>query len=348
MYRREVNMQGRRWIGALVAILIIAAGAWLWFVLKPAPSISTTTTAPAPATTSKLRIGLTRYTGDLPFFVAIENNYFKKRGLEPVVTEFADSSEALNALIAGNIDVVNPISFSALLALEAKSPGELRLFLAGGENDEIVGSYLLVMKSSPYEALQDLKGKKIGTYTGATQLLYLKLFLERAGIDPERDVEIVQVGFNLQLQALEAGQFDALFTIEPTGTIALSKDNVRLLVSNPRVKYIVNPFLSGAAAFRKGFVADQPDVVGRVLLATDDGLTFIRQNETTARSILAKYTALDPNLAKTAPLLLWYGSSDRLDIAPIQKLADLLADNKLLARRVDVAPLFINEAEWKR
>lgn len=341
-------MRTRPWIGALVAILLIAVGVWLWFLFKPTPPPAITTNPPAPAATSKLRIGLTRYTGDLPFFVAIENNYFKARGLEPVVTEFADSSEALNALVAGNIDVVNPISFSALLALEAKSPGELRLFLAGGENDEIVGSYLLVMRNSPYQTLQDLKGKKIGTYTGATQLLYLKLFLERAGIDPERDVEIVQVGFNLQLQALEAGQFDALFTIEPTGTIALAKDNVRQLVANPRVKYIVTPFLSGAAAFRKSFVTEHPDVVRQVIHATDDGLAFVRQNEVAARSILAKYTALDPTLAKRAPLLLWYGSSDRLDIRPVQQLADLLAENKLLARRVDVAPLFIDAAEWNR
>lgn len=317
------------------ALICLGLSATVWFLRSPSsPGLP------------KIRLGINRYTGDLPFFVAVEKKYFQDEGLEPVITEFGDSSESLNALLADQVDVINPISFSALLEVEARSPGTLRLFLPGGEDQDIIGSYLLVRRSSPIQTLQDLRGKKIGTYTGVTQMLYLKLFLERVGMNPDTDVEIIQVGFNLQVQALEAGQFDALFTIEPTGTIALAKTDVRVLVANPRVKYIVDPFISGAAAIPQSLLRDKPDEVRRTIRAADRGLDFVRTHEQEARLILAKYAALDQEIGTRVPLLLWYSLRDQFDPRPVQTLADLLAGHEILPKRVEVARLFLREADF--
>jgi len=293
----------------------------------------------------QVRIALCPYTGDLPFFVAIEKGYFKKQGVEVAETKCANSTEALNALLADKVDVIAAISFSAMLAAEIQAPGQIKMFQPGGETDKIVGSDLLVKKDSPLSDLMQLKGKKIGTYTGATQLLYLKLFLKQAGLDPDKDVKIIQVGTELQVPALEAGQFDALFTIEPYITIALQKDVAKVLVENPRVKYIVNPFISGAAATSSRFLKDNPKAVKRVYKAVTLALDFIRQNEMEARAVLPKYMPLDSTLAQKSALLEWYKVDEPVDMAAIQKLSDLLYENKVQSAPVKVADMFLSKEQ---
>jgi len=291
----------------------------------------------------KVRIALPPYTGDLPFYVAIEKGYFKDQHLNVEIFQTRESSEALNALLAGRVDIVAPISFSALLASEIKSPGEFKLFLPGGESDKIVGSYLLIKKDSDIKDVQQLKGKKIGTYTGATQLLYLELFLKKVGLDPQKDVVIIQVAPELQAQALEANQFAALFTIEPYSTIALQKGIAKVLIENPRVKYLVNPFISGAAAVSTKFIRETPKTLKKVYKALSMSLDFIRNNESAAREILPKYTPLDVALAQKAGLIEWFKVDEPINFEAIQKISDLLYENKILSSRVEIKNMFLTK-----
>jgi NitT/TauT family transport system substrate-binding protein len=293
--------------------------------------------------TIKVRIALPPYTGDLPFYVAIEKGYFADQKLNIEIIQTKESSEALNASLAGKVDIIAPISFSALLAAEIKSPGEFKLFLPGGESDKIIGSYLLIKKDSTIKEIKELKGKKIGTYTGATQLLYLKLFLIEVGFDPDKDITIIQVAPELQAQALEANQYDALFTIEPYSTIAIQNGIARVLIENPRVKYIVNPFISGSAAVSTKFVKENPNILKNIYKALSQGLDFIRTNETGAREILPKYTPLDASLAQKAGLIEWYKVDEPVNYGAIQKISDLLYENKILSSRVEVKSMFLEK-----
>jgi NitT/TauT family transport system substrate-binding protein len=297
--------------------------------------------SPKPTKEVIVRIALPPYTGDLPFYAAIEKGYFADQKLNIEIIQTKESSEALNALLAGKVDIIAPISFSALLAAEIKSPGEFKLFLPGGESDKIIGSYLLIKKDSTIKEIKELKGKKIGTYTGATQLLYLKLFLKEVGFDPDKDITIIQVAPELQAQALEANQYDALFTIEPYSTIAIQKLFAKVLIENPRVKYIVNPFISGSAAVSSKFVKENPKILKKIYKALAQGLDFIRTNETGAREILPKYTPLDASLAQKAGLIEWYKVDEPVNYGAIQKISDLLYENKILSSRIEVRNMFL-------
>lgn len=294
-----------------------------------------------------VRIALCPYTGDLPFFVAIDNGYFDEYGIKIEEIRCGNSSEALNALLANRVDIIAPISFSAMLAAEIKSPGDFKLFLPGGESDKIIGSYLLVKKDSDITSIEQLKGKRIGTYTGATQLLYLKLFLKMVEIDPEVDVDIIQVGPALQAQALDAGQYDALFTIEPYSTIAIEKGIAKILIENPRVKYIANPFISGSAAVSTRFLNENPKAVKNIYKAVEESLDFIRENEAEARKSLTNYTPLAESIAAKAGLLEWYKVDEQINFDMIQKVSDLLYENGILSSRVMVDDMFLDSKYLK-
>ena len=315
----------KKLIGIIIVVVLIA----ILFIIHPAEKMK------------KIRIGYCPLNADLPFFVALDKGYFRELGLDIEPIKCGDSSEALNALLANKVDLIAPISFSAFFSIEAEAPGQIKIFLPGGETEGNIVSYLLIRKDSTISSIEELRGKKIGTYTGVTQLLYLKLFLKKVGIDPEKDVQIIQVGPNLQAQALDAEQFDALFTVEPYATIAITKGIAKPLVENPRSRYIVDPFISGAAGVSSKFLEKHPEEVKKIYKSMAKAVDFIRSNESEAKNLLPKYTPLEQQVAQQAGLYRFYKIDEPFDMAAVQKLSDLLYEYEILNRRVEAQEMFL-------
>ena len=279
----------------------------------------------------KLKLAYIAANADLPVFVAEELGLFEKHGLEVALVRANNSSEALIALLTKQVDAVGGLTFGVHFPAEVQDPGQLTLFQPFAETDRSVMSYLLAGKESGVTSIQDLKGRRIGTYTGASQLVFLKLFLEKVGLDPERDVRIIQVAMELQAQALEAGQFDVLFTIEPYGTIAIKKAGARTVLENPRSKYILNPFWVGAAAVRTEFVSTHPTVVRALEESLDDALLEIEKDPVAMKKLLPKYTPIDEELALASGLYTWYPLGEVEEgFESIQQLADLMHNFNLI------------------
>jgi NitT/TauT family transport system substrate-binding protein len=295
----------------------------------------------------KVKIGYIPFNADLPFFVAMEKGYFKEQGVEVDALRFGDSSQALNAMLARQIDMVAGLTFSIFFAAEQEAPARFKLLIPFAEVESKVMSYLLINKDSKISSLSDLKGKKVGTYTGATQLLYLKLFLKKIGIDPDKDVTILQVASDLQVQALAAKQFDALFTVEPYGTIALKKGAGKVLLENPRYHYIIAPFWSGAAAVDTDFFQKNPKTVKKIYKSLANAVDFITNNEVEAKRTLTKFTPMDESIALKSGLYKWYKIDESIDFASIQLIADFMYDYKLLNKKVDARALFFTIEDLK-
>jgi len=284
-----------------------------------------------------------------PLFVAMEKGMFEKVGLDMQATRAKDSSEALNALLAGKVEASIENSYSALFAIEGKSPGTIRLFLPCGETEQTYVSHLLVPEDSPLQDAQELRGKRIGTYTGSTQLLTLKLFVrDYLGWDPDRDVEIIQVAPPLQVQALSAGQYDALFTIEPFASAALAKGVARDILPYARGK-ILNPFPAGASSLRQAVLTEKPEAVRALYEALVRGAHFIERNPEEARRILAKWTNLDAASAERVGGYEYFSleAFDNAKLERVQRLADMYFEGGILSEKVDVERLFLTRDELR-
>jgi NitT/TauT family transport system substrate-binding protein len=293
----------------------------------------------------KIRIGYIPFNADLPFFVAVENNYFIEEGLAIEPIRFNEGSEAITALLAGQVDFIAPIAYSVQWPIIQQEPEALRMFIPEFETDRTIMSAVLVKKNSRIKSVEDLKGKKVGTYTGIPQLLYLKLFLHNIGLDPEKDVRIIQVGTSLQVQSLEAEQFDALFTVEPFVTIAKEEIDARVLIANPRSKYILNPFPMGAALVSSDFLKKHPDIVRKVYNATAKAVDFINVHPQEAKKTLPKFTPMTPDIADKSNIYETFKIGDDSDMTVIQKLADILFEYKYLDRQLETAKIFLTEEE---
>jgi len=295
----------------------------------------------------KVKVGYIPFANCLPFFVAVEKGYFGKAGVQVEPVKCNDSTEALNALLAGQVDALAGITFSSYWAAEQEAPGRLKLFLAHYETPDDPFSYLLVPKDSEIKDPNGLRGKQVGTYTGVSQLLYLRLFLKKVGMEPDKDVKVIQVGSNLQVQALAAKQFDALFTVEPYGTIAVLKGAGKVLVASPRTKYIQNPFWGGAAAVTATYFKNNKATVSRLYDAMAEGVRFIRQDTAAAKSYLTKYTPLEPDVASKSGLYKWVLPGEKFPTQGIQELADIMASEGVLRNKVSALAMLLTPADLK-
>jgi ABC-type nitrate/sulfonate/bicarbonate transport system substrate-binding protein len=276
---------------------------------------------------------------NLPLFVALEEGYFEEYGLTVEAVEAQSPNHVAEGIISGNLDGAGILAYPILFSAEEKYPGELTLFASSDETTENFVASILVREDSEIHSIQDLKGKKIGVYTGLVQILFLKSILTGMGFDPEQDVEIIQISPRLQLQGLESGQYDALSTVEPFPTIAVHKGIGKVLIKNPRVNHILNPFPSVATPISTDFVKENPETTKAYLLAYRDAVDYIRKHPEKAKLHLVKYTPLTEEMVGDATLLRFnqFGEEDQ---NKVQEYADWMFDKGLLKKKINVYAMF--------
>ncbi len=291
-----------------------------------------------PPEEAPVRIAYLPTSSCLPLFVALENGYFTEAGVQVEPIKFTGTNDALNAVLAGRADGTPGFGLSSFYAIEANSPGALKVYMPCVEDADNYASSILVPVDSPVNAITELAGRRVGTYVSSTQMLYLKLMM--AQVLPEgQEWEIVQVDRKLELQALTAGQFDALFTLEPNVTKAVSEGLARVLVPSPRTKYILDPFPAGANCFSAEFLATKPKAAAAVMAAFARAVSDIRSRPDAARLVLPRYTPIDEALAPDVGLYTWWLAGEE-DFQALQHLADLLVAEGLIKGPVDIRSMY--------
>ena len=182
-----------------------------------------------------------------------------------------------------------------------------------------------------------MKGKKVGTYTGLTQLQTLKLILDRY-MDSGKDVEILQVEPRLQVQALAAGQFDALFSIEPYISLALAEANASIIEWNAREKEIVSPFWAAGTVVSRRFTERRPRDVEKLIRSLEKAALKIQRDEAASRKILEKYTPLREPITSGVGLYMWLpvGKEDRDAFRRLAVLLQQAGVTKAVAEPSDI------------
>jgi NitT/TauT family transport system substrate-binding protein len=177
---------------------------------KPAIRMAQARPVAAPPPLKKLRvllpfkIGITFF----PISVANELGYLKDEGIDLDLQVANGSSAVVQQLAAGNAEIGVILAPNTLLGFsEGVKYKAFYDFLTKNTFD------VKVVENSPIGRPADLKGKRIGTIDLTRgDLPLLRAELQRAGLNPQRNVQIVALGFNmaLQAQALKDGQVDAL------------------------------------------------------------------------------------------------------------------------------------------
>lgn len=293
-----------------------------------------------PVASEPIRVAYLPIIPDLPLFVAEEQGFFKKHGLEPSLTKIAGSgNQVLETLSRGDADFAY-LAYSTLLEAEQQAPGSFVVLHHNVDAREYPSLYALVASAkSGIGSVADLKGKTIGTFPGAAMLVLTKLMLAAEGLDPGKDVRITQLAPPAQVAALQTNQVAALLALEPIGALAVHAGAGDYVDRWPLTPRVAKTIPTGGSVVLRTTYQNRSDYVKRITDAVDDAIDFIRAHPETAAAAYVKYCDVPEAVAKDLPVLHFWKSTEA-DLQVCQDYADLLQREGDLRAPLNVRTLY--------
>ena len=293
--------------------------------------------------TPKLRIGYWPVAAGLPFFAAIEKGYFKEAGLDVEPLKFAGAQQVMEAMLSGRSDGSSNGTGSANLAIgEIAQPGLFKIFCTNPSNAKYVLDEFITAKDGPIKTMADLKGKRVASGPGIQNVTLCKTMLERAGAT---GATVSELPIGQHVAAIVAGQVDACYTLEPTGTVGRMNGTTRVIEAGVVAKYILGdpmaPWHGGAASLTTEFIKKNPEVAKKFIAAYTRGVELVRTQPAEARQYMKGYTAIEGALTAEVPLASYmlYNEFKPSDIAYFQKFYDLFTEKGIFDKKVVVENL---------
>jgi len=287
----------------------------------------------------KIKIGYMPIVMSLPTFVAVEKRLFEQEGLKVELTRFESGTLIISALMAGRIDANCSSATTGYWFAEQSTPDQFKIFLTYGTPSLKNPSFVaIVKKDSPLKDLKDLKGKRVGTYPGASSIELGKAII-RTQMDPE-GVIFQEVPPTILISALAAGQIDAFFAPEPMGMIAISQGIGRHLVEEPLGLLGLERGFAGAAfGFSAQFIKQNPLLAKKVKAVYYNAVELTDKDRNAVRPLLSKYTGLSETIAMKIPLQSWM-KTETLDKEATQQYFDLLYKEGAYKKKIDTTKLY--------
>ena len=291
----------------------------------------------------KIRVGYWPVAAGLPFLAAIEKGYFKAAGLDVEPLKFAGAQQVMEAMLSGRSDGSANGTGSANLAIgEIAQPGLFKIFATNPSNAKYVLEEFLVPAASTVKNVAELKGKRVASGPGIQNVTLAKTMLEKAGAGA---MSVTELPIGQHVAALAAGQIDAAYTLEPTGTIGRMNGTTRVLEAGVVAHYILGdpmaPWHGGSASLTSEFIKKNPAEARKFIAAYAKGIELVRTQPDDARQFMKGYTAIEGPLTKEVPLASYmlYSEFKPSDVAYFQKFYDLFSDKGIFEKKVSVEPL---------
>ena len=271
-----------------------------------------------------------------PWYVAIENNYFKDEGLdiELILTPGADKVAA--AVLSNDVN----IGFAGL---------ESTVYVYnGGEDDYLVnfagltkrdGQFILSRSKDDNFNLEKLYGKEIlvGRQGGMPALNFLNA-LKKMNVDSKK----INLNYSVEFAALSGsfigGMGDYVNLFEPTAT-KLEKESLGYVVASIGAYSGEMPYTTYYA--RKSYIESNKDIIDRFRKALNKGLEFVNNNNPEVVAEIIHNQFKDESLNNLTTMIkrykdydFWYNDTHIKEIA-YQNLEQVMLDNNLIEKKTD-------------
>lgn len=271
-----------------------------------------------------------------PLYLGIEKGFFADEDIEIEPQILGSGAEVVTSVISGESDFGTGNTISALAAAAKSLP--LKLVSPNMTEAEDGGAYspLLVKKDSPIQGIADLEGKTIAVNTLQNiGTLTINTALEKAGVDPS-SVQFLEVPFPDMGAALESDRVDAIWTVEPFGTINM--ENTRI-VSEP-LKETMPGLLIGLWFTTDEFLEKNPEVAKRFLSALNKAKAYANDHPDEARSIVTTYTTISPEVAEKMVLGHF---PEKFDRASLELLGELAVRDGIIDAQPDYDKILLSQ-----
>jgi len=217
----------------------------------------------------------------IPLWIAQEKGFFERNGLDTRLIYIGGGRIVAQSFAAGQVK----IAIMAGPALVSANLAGLSLRMVAGLVN--TSTYSLFVKSN-INSPQDLKGKRFGMGSfGSSPDFMMRQIFRRLGLDPEKDVTILQLGGGgdlVRLAALKAGSVDGALLSPPL--TALARDaGFRALITPQN---LVIPYQQTGVATTKEFIDRNRDSVRRFVKAMVEAVHYYKTHKEESIAVVAK------------------------------------------------------------
>lgn len=280
-----------------------------------------------------ISLGLLPLADIAPVHIAVAEGFFEEEGLTVEIQIVEGGAAAIPALVSGDLD----ITFGNYVSFFLASSEGLDLRIIAEQNRATPGfSSIMTLPDSGIEAPTDLEGKRVAVNTLANVAeITTRAQIADAGGDPDA-AEYVEIPFPDMPAALERGDVDAIFAVEPFVTIATSSLGA-VEVANPYGGRLEGFPVAGFQTTSE-FAEANPNTVAAFQRAMIRASELAAGDPAAVVEILPTYTELDAELAAslTQPEYV-----SEIDVAELAVVTDLMVEFGLIDEAPDVSGLIV-------
>lgn len=249
------------------AMLLLLLGA----VLSPSQSAQSQ---------ERLRIAVAGGLSIVPVWVMQEKGLLRKRGVNAELVQIASSPVAIQAMLSGEVESI--ITSAATLVTARLAGADVVMIMS---TTPTFPSTLMAAKN--IGEVSQLRGKAGGVNRyGSNTDFGLRLVLRKVGIDPDKDVKLIQVGGTAQMvAAISRGLIQFALFNEPFVRDA-EKLGFKTLIDVPAQKI---PFHWNGVLTKESSIKARRSVFARLTLALTEAIHVYKTEKEWTQSIIGKY-----------------------------------------------------------
>ncbi|WP_284946154.1 ABC transporter substrate-binding protein [Acidisoma cladoniae] len=218
--------------------------------------------AAVPAQAGKLTIAMTVWVGYGPMFLARDLGYFKEKGLDANLTIVSDSTLAMGAMAAGQIQG-SAVTLDEILKYRSSE----FCFKAVMALDDSHGADGMVA-GKDITSIAQLKGKEIAMNEGSTSQFWFNYLLAKQGMT-QSDFKVVNMTADDAAAAFIAGRIPAAVTWEPNLSFVKEHDKGKILINSAATPGVILDVLILRCDTIKNDPADVQALVDGIIKAVD-------------------------------------------------------------------------------
>jgi len=348
-------MRQRFWPLVIASVIGLIGAACGGGAAAPSPAASPAAQASTAATPSGLTqdVNMKQNIGPLayyaPLHVGVQQGFFKANHINMSLVDLPAGSLDAPAILNGDIEV-GDVGFNDIASLKAQGKDLIAIYDLQNRvtlDFVVANKFLKDHNLSPTMPLADkfkgLKGMRIGISSpGAPTDLFARYYVRQAGLDPDKDVQIIRIGSIAGLlAALRSDQIDGYMLSAPSPQQVEQQGLGQILIKSSagEVPQLAN-FYYTVFAMRADYIQKNPAIVTAYVKAVQQANDWMRQHHDETVAILRKVNpSVDPATMQLAyDLLLGSISKDgKFEQKAVQDTANFYKDAGVIQSVPDTA-----------
>lgn len=228
-------------------------------------------------------------TGYLPLYVGMRQGLFADEGIEVELMTLQGGSTHTNAVLTGKAwAFIGGPEHNAFAKIKGAELRAIAHIVDRGNVYLVAANHLKDLSSITQPDLAALlRGKRISvSHFGGTPNSILRYILSRQGLDPRKDVVLIESDHSAALASMKMGQADFAITTEPILTQGVRQN----IWSEPiyNIPQELGPYAFSTINVRKKSIEREPQVVERFTRALHRSVRFVYSHPDQVAEVAAK------------------------------------------------------------